>query len=184
MKRLRPKLFILSLILVVFFSKYLFAQQIVDCFLPIGVENRQLWESVQLTSIGKFGELRKARSNIPAHYHTGIDIKRPNGNYENEYIFPIMYGKIISIRDDGPYAQIIIEHQNDQGTVWSVYEHIAEIKGAVGDSVNPYYPIARFMNKNELEQYGWQFDHLHFEILKIRPRHLKPNANTPFRLFG
>jgi hypothetical protein len=185
MNLLRPKLLALALIFIILFSEYLFAQQIIDCFLPVNVEDRQSWENVQLTSIGQFGVLRKARPNIPAHHHTGIDFKRPNENYEEEYIFSIMPGKIISLRDDGPYAQIIIEHNyGDQKIVWSVYEHIAEITGAVGDSVSPHYPIARFMNKNELEQYGWQFDHLHFEILKIRPRHLKPNDKIPFRFFG
>jgi hypothetical protein len=54
----------------------------------------------------------------------------------------------------------------------------------VGDLVNPYDPIARFMNKNELEKYGWQFDHLHFEILKMAPRRLRVNKKTPFRFYG
>jgi hypothetical protein len=54
----------------------------------------------------------------------------------------------------------------------------------VGDSVNPSIPIARFMNLNELDQFGWQFDHLHFEILKVAPRLLKPTEKTPHRMFG
>ncbi len=163
----------------------LFAQQTVYCFLPICTENRLSWETVHLTSIGQFGVLRKDRPNIPAHFHTGVDFKRPSGNYENEYIFPIMTGKIISLRDDGPFAQIIIEHNfPNQGTIWSVYEHVAEITVTIGDFVSPNLPIARFMNKNELEQYGWQFDHLHLEILKSKPHQLEPNPKTPFRFFG
>ncbi|MBT3208540.1 MAG: M23 family metallopeptidase [Bacteroidetes bacterium] len=176
---------IFAVFLIIFFSEYLFGQQVFECYLPINIENRQSWETVHLTSIGQFGVMRNARPNVPAHHHTGIDFKRPNDNYENEPIFPIMHGIIISFRDDGPFAQIIIEHNNEnQNTVWSVYEHVAGISVSVGDFVNPNYSIARFMNKNELEQYGWQFDHLHFEILKIKPRHLKPNKKIPFRFFG
>ena len=183
MDRLQRKLLVVFLIIIC--SDNLFGQQTIDCFLPIYTENRQSWETIHLTSIGQFGVLRKARPTIPAHLHTGVDIKRPNDNYENEFIFPIMPGKIISLRDDGPFAQIIIEHnQRDQKPIWSVYEHVAEITRTVGDVVNPYEPIARFMNTNELEQYGWQFDHLHFELLKRRPRHLKPTERTPLRFFG
>lgn len=29
------------------------------------------------------------------------------------------------------------------------------------------------MNTQELNTYGWQFDHVHFEILKIKPQPLK-----------
>ncbi len=40
------------------------------------------------------------------------------------------------------------------------------------------------MNKDELDRYGWQFDHVHLEILKKRPRPLTPSAKTPSRFFG
>lgn len=164
MNQLRPKTPVLLLLTIILFPEHLFCQQAIDCWLPIYSNNRQLWETVQLTSIGPFGVLRRARPNIPAHLHTGIDFKRPNNNYENEYIFPTMSGKIISLRDDGPFSQIIIEHNHiDPKAIWSVYEHVAGIIVAVGDSVGPYHPIARFMNRNELDQYGWQFDHFHFD---------------------
>ena len=45
--------------------------------LPIDTVNRKLTDTLQLTDIGEFGLLRKERQGIPAHYHTGIDIKRP-----------------------------------------------------------------------------------------------------------
>jgi Peptidase family M23 len=180
-----PKLIAFTLVFITVFTVDLFGQSTIDCFLPLNIENRQSWDTVQLTPIGQFGALRKARPGIPSHHHTGIDFKRPGNNYEKEFIFPIMSGRIISLRDDGPFAQIIIEHNcENQLTVWSVYEHIAGVAVAVGDHVSPHRPIARFMNKNELEQYGWQFNHLHFEILKIRPRHLEPDEKTPFRFFG
>ncbi len=185
MKRLRKKTPVLLIIIIIFSPGYLFSEQAMECWLPIYSKNRQSWKTVQLTSIGQFGELRRARPKIPAHLHTGIDFKRPNTNYENEYIFPIMSGRIISLRADGPFSQIIIEHNHrNLKAIWSVYEHVAGIIGTVGDSVNPDYPIARFMNRNELDQYGWQFDHFHFEILKKRPRSLRHNAKTPFRFFG
>jgi murein DD-endopeptidase MepM/ murein hydrolase activator NlpD len=176
------------LILVLFFvlvSQSSFSQQIIDWYLPINLENRQSWDTVRLTSIGQFGVLRKARPKIPEHLHTGADFARPTDNYNDEPIYPVAYGKIISLRDDGPFAQIIIEHNiENQSTVWSVYEHIAGIAVCIGDSVNSHHPIARFMNKNELDLYGWQFNHLHFEILKSKPRPVKPRVNTPFRFFG
>ena len=37
----------------------------------------------------------------------------------------------------------------------------------LNETVNPDKPIARFMNKQELNTHGWQFDHFHLEILKI-----------------
>jgi hypothetical protein len=40
------------------------------------------------------------------------------------------------------------------------------------------------MNKQELDRFGWQFDHVHFEVLKHRPRPLMPSTRTPYRLFG
>lgn len=163
----------------------LLAQPNVDYLLPIDTKDRQSWAAIALTPIGQFGVLRKARPNVPAHLHTGVDIKRPSTNYFDEYIFPINPGRVISMRDDGPYAQIIIEHRSgNKDPIWSVYEHVSDIQVTIGDTVTPFEPIARFMNKPELDQYGWQFDHLHFEILKHKPRPLKPKTTTPFRLFG
>ena len=136
--------------------------------LPIDTINRKLTDTLLLTDIGEFGLLRKERPGIPAHYHTGIDIKRPSTNYINEPIFPICDGIVISKREDGPFAQIIVEHQHDK-KFWTVYEHIAGITVDLFDHVTPSSPIARFMNTGELDRYGWQFDHFHFEILKEQP---------------
>jgi murein DD-endopeptidase MepM/ murein hydrolase activator NlpD len=153
-------------------------------FLPINLPNRQSWEEVRLTRIGQFGLLRKARPKIPAHYHTAVDFMRPGDNYDDEPIFPAARGIVISQRTDGPYAQVIIEH-NECGddTVWTVYEHLAGVKVVVGDTVDPQQPIGRFMTKPELNKYGWQFDHLHFEMLRQRPLSWKPTNKTPMRLF-
>ncbi len=152
--------------------------------LPINVRDRKSLAELHLSEIGEFGLLRKERSNIPAHFHTGIDILRPGINYENNPIFPITEGIVISKRDDGPYAQIIIEHHQNGTTFWSLYEHIAGITVTIHDEVNASSPIARFMNRNELNTYGWQFDHFHLEILKIAPKRLQPSPTNPTRFFN
>jgi len=155
----------------------------IDYNLPVYTANRQSLYTIELTGIGEFGLLRKARPGIPAHYHTGIDIKRPSQNYSDEPIFPMAEGVVISKREDGPYAQLIIEHNSDK-RIWTVYEHIAGIKVDLYESVGPQTPIARFMNRNELNRYGWQFDHFHFEILKSPPVKLKQNTKNPERQFA
>jgi len=153
--------------------------------LPVGSGDRRDWASVGLTRIGMFALERKPRPGIPAHLHTGVDIQRPNPNYADEPIFAASGGEVISLRDDGPFAQLIIAHRMaDGGSAWTVYEHIAGIRVGVGEVVSPAEPIARFMNKQELDRFGWQFDHVHFEVLKHRPRPLKPSARTPYRLFA
>ncbi len=181
----RLKLFMIPLLFFFLIPEPSSGRQARDWLTPAASSNRRSWEDVRLTSIGRFGLERKARPGVPAHLHTGVDIRRPVDNYDHEPIFPIGYGVVISFRDDGPFAQIIIEHHvNHRETVWSVYEHIAGITVSVGDQVSPYEPIARFMNRDELDRYGWQFDHVHLEIMKRRPRPLKPGAKTPFRFFG
>ena len=160
----------------------LFPDYNMECNLPINSSDRKSIDFIRLTDIGEFGLLRKERPGVPSHYHTGIDIKRPSNNYHNEPIFAISEGRVISIRKDGPYAQVIIEHGDSD--FWTVYEHIAGIRVELYQQVNPNTPIARFMNKEELHKYGWQFDHFHFEVLKIPPTRLKKNSTKPFRLFS
>jgi|WetSurMetagenome_2_1015567.scaffolds.fasta_scaffold335972_1 hypothetical protein len=152
--------------------------------LPIEVKCRTDLTELKLSSIGQFGFKRKARKTVPAHVHTGIDILRPNNNYDNEKIFPVCNGVVISIRDDGPFAQIIIEHRLANDLLWTVYEHIADISCHVGDSVSPALPIARFFSRSELNSYGWQFDHFHFEVLKQKPIEIAPTRILPNRHFN
>lgn len=155
-----------------------------EIFLPINNPDNRSIEDIQLTEIGRFGLWRKDRPNVPGHFHTGIDIMRPSNNYQNEPVFPIAPGIVISKRDDGPYAQLIIEHQLEEMIFWTVYEHVAGILVSVNDTVYPGTPIARFMNRNELNEYGWQFDHFHFEVLKIKPLRLDPAPNTTERYYN
>ena len=153
--------------------------------LPVLVKDRCNIKLISLTRIGHFGEKRQERTSVPAHLHTGIDIVRPSGNYESEPVFSMYPGKVISLRNDGPFAQIIIEHILGNGKkIWSVYEHIAGILVKVGDKVDSEKVIAKYMNKNELNKYGWQFDHLHFEILKVAPKKVKFDPTLPNRFFS
>lgn len=154
-----------------------------NVLLPIAVSNRGSTNDLKLTSIGDFGLIRKARPKIAEHYHTGIDIQRPKANYIDEPVFPMASGVVISKREDGPYAQLIIEHRWQGAYIWTVYEHIAGINVALHDEVDLHEPIARFMNKNELETHGWQFDHFHFEILRKAPIQLSPSKENPDRRF-
>ena len=148
--------------------------------LPIGVACRTNAHNIYLTKIGAFGLIRKARPSVPAHYHTGIDLKRPTSNYTNEPVYASAKGKVISMRNEGPFSQIIIEHLiKTRDTVWTVYEHISVGNCHVGNAVAENTVIARFFNKAELDRYGWQFDHVHFEILKVRPLKIKPSKSQP-----
>lgn len=151
--------------------------------IPINSEQRSDIQAIQLTSIGRFGLPRKARPGIPGHLHTGIDIRRPTENYDDEPIYPIATGIVISKRTDGPYAQLIVEHSINGLRFWTLYEHIAGITVELYEETDPQQPMARFMNSAELDQYGWQFDHFHFEVLKAPPEKIHPHANTPDRHF-
>lgn len=155
-----------------------------EIFLPIRTDNRKAIGSVQLTEIGKFAVMRKERPKVPAHFHTGIDIKRPGKNYVDEPVFAVAEGIVISKREDGPYAQLIIEHQIEKQKFWTVYEHIAGLRVSLHERVTPAKPIARFMNEAELNKYGWQFDHFHFEILKVAPIPVRFDPAKPQRLFN
>ncbi|MEQ9168029.1 MAG: M23 family metallopeptidase [Fulvivirga sp.] len=160
-----------------------FSLQSKDIHLPIDVADRMSFYEIALTEIGEFGLSRKARPSIPEHLHTGIDIKRPSDNYDDEPIYPIADGLVISKREDGPYAQLIIEHNIQGQYFWTVYEHIAGIKVGLHQPVSTNEPIARFFNRMELDTHGWQFDHFHFEILKVRHIQIRPQAYLPERLF-
>jgi murein DD-endopeptidase MepM/ murein hydrolase activator NlpD len=160
----------------VFFICFIAQNQVL---LPIHSGDRKDISKVQLTKIGQFGLMRKARPKVQAHYHTGIDIRRPGSNYESENIYPISKGVVISKRTDGPYANLILAHEINGVKLWSLYEHIAGIEVQIGDEVQPEKAIARFMNKSELDKYGWQFDHFHFEVIKVKPQKVKPTEKNP-----
>jgi hypothetical protein len=148
-------------------------------YLPLDFPNRTAVDNVKLTTIGKFGRLRTARPTVPSHYHTGADIRRPDSNYAFTPVHPAHEGTIISVLDKGPFSQIIIEHSTDGDTVWTAYEHIHVLKFRAGTPVSPFDTIARLFDKTELSKYGWQFDHLHFEVIKKRPPRLAASKTAP-----
>jgi hypothetical protein len=80
--------------------------------LPVDAGCRKCIDNLKLTEIGSYGLPRNPRPGVPAHVHTGIDIRRPSANYIDEPVYPIFSGTVISKRDDGPYAQIILEHRD------------------------------------------------------------------------
>lgn len=138
-------------------------------------------DSIRLTRIGAFGLFRRARPGVPAHLHTGTDFARPSKNYADEPVYPVARGRVVSLRDDGPYAQLIVEHRLPGSlTLWTVYEHVAGIRCSLGDSVCPPRPIARFMSRRELDRHGWQFDHLHLELLRVPPPPRRPDPRLPY----
>lgn len=49
--------------------------------------------------------------------------------------------------------------------------------------IGPDQPIARFYFRDELDEYGWQFDHFHFEILKKAPIGINPSITLTDRHF-
>jgi murein DD-endopeptidase MepM/ murein hydrolase activator NlpD len=153
-------------------------------YLPINAQDRTSVKELRLTSIGAFGHIRKARPGVSTHLHSGIDILRPGNNYTDEPVFAAGEGTIISMRDDGPLAQVIVMHQGPDDTVWTVYEHIAGISVEPGDRVSHRTTIGRFFNEKELSLYGRQFDHLHFEIMHVAPKALAPTGNLPFRRYA
>ncbi|MBV6646264.1 MAG: M23 family metallopeptidase [Cyclobacteriaceae bacterium] len=113
-------------------------------------------------------------------------MKRPSNNYLNQPVYPIASGIVISKRDDGPYASLIVEHRLGDTLFWTVYEHIAQITVNLYDDVHPDAPIAHMMNRDQLDRYGWHFDHVHFEILKKHPLPVSPSDELPdfrFRSF-
>ncbi len=168
-------------ILFVIIASFLLSPKV---YLPINSRNRHDISEIHLTEIGQFGLMRKTRPNVPKHYHTGIDIERPSSNYVSEPIYPIASGVVISKRTDGPYANLIIEHTINGRKVWSLYEHIAGITVDVTDNVNPNTPIARFMSRDELNKHGWQFNHFHLEILRVKPQRIKPIPPNPERFYN
>ena len=127
------------IIIFLFIQIHLSAQEVL---LPIDVNNRKSFAELRLSEIGAFELMRKARPMVAAHFHAGIDILRPDDNYKNNPIFPIGKGMVISKRDDGPFAQLIIEHHIADMIFWTVYEHIAGIRVELKDMVHAEIPIA------------------------------------------
>jgi hypothetical protein len=170
-------------LLVLFFTVSLHSQW----YIPANYSGITDPYKVKLTQIGDFGLLRKARPSVPAHYHTGIDIVRPDSQYDKQPVFPSRDGVVVSIYDDGPFSQIVIKHTDNNKNFWTVYEHLHVKIKKINIPVTPFDTIGYFFSKDELNRYGWQFNHFHFEILKLEPPKLKSadiNSIRHYKTFG
>ncbi|MFH0920973.1 MAG: M23 family metallopeptidase [Fibrobacterota bacterium] len=152
-----------------------------DWLLPVDVPDRKDTAAIRITPIGAFGNPRKARLGVPAHYHSGYDIARVGSVDADAPVFAASCGKVVSMREDGPFAQIILYHPDDH--VWTVYEHVSGILVHVGQDVTEKTPLARIMNRKELNRYGWHFNHLHFEVLRCEPRRMQSSAGLSERFY-
>jgi murein DD-endopeptidase MepM/ murein hydrolase activator NlpD len=153
--------------------------------LPVDAPDRRRLDPARLTAFGSFGHPRVARTAAPAHLHAGLDFRRPPGGAYAGAVYPIAPGEVIGLRDDGPFAQIMVAHPDaSRARLWTVYEHVAGIRVSRGDRVTPKVPMARLLARAELDRHGHHFDHLHLEILRAAPRPLAPTPRLPERRFG
>ena len=95
---------------------------------------------------------------------------KPNQN-TGAKVYAASNGKVVSIYAREPNRSIMIRHTLSTGAiVHSIYAHITNIHVSVGDMVDSDTVIAHLMNAEQLNRYGWFFNHVHFEILKAEPR--------------
>jgi hypothetical protein len=85
----------------------------------------------------------------------------------------------VSIIDDGPYSQVVMKHVYENSIYWTVYEHIRVKVKEIGKKLTVHDTIGFFFNRSELDKYGWQFDHFHFEIIRVEPVVFIPNKKIP-----
>lgn len=138
--------------------------------LPLNTTDRQDWSTIFLEPDAHFKALRAPFDLVKLHYHTGIDLLNKTIESFGEPVYAIAAGKVIAIKDPPPQRRITIEHLLPNGEkVWSVYIHIIDEKVKIGDIVDSETVIARLMNATELEYYGWDYNHVHLEIMKVLP---------------
>ena len=141
--------------------------------LPLNTTDRQDWSTIFLESDAHFKALRAPFDSVKLHYHTGIDLQKRTIGIPSEPVYAIAAGKVIAIEDSPPQRRITIEHLLPNiKKVWSVYIHIIDEQVNVGDSVDTETVIARLMNATELAYYGWDYNHVHLEIMKKPPFHV------------
>lgn len=142
--------------------------------LPLRTADRQDWSTVLFEPDAKFKTMRSPFGQVKLHYHTGADIqvKEEFGFVDapGMPVYAIAAGKVVAIEDPMPQRRITIEHKLPDGkTVWSAYCHISDAQVSVNQLVDEETVIARRMNREELDHYGWEYDHVHLEILKKLP---------------
>ncbi len=142
-------------------------------YLPFQAEDRTKFLKEYITPAGNFGIWRKPYNSLKGHYHAGIDFANPGEKTGDiQPIFACSYGKVISLHSNGPSSFIIISHKMQSGsTVYSVYVHVADIMVSIGDTVTPYSVIASFIDADKLDKWGEYLNHLHFEMLREKPKY-------------
>jgi murein DD-endopeptidase MepM/ murein hydrolase activator NlpD len=107
---------------------------------------------------------------IGGHLHTGVDLMKYNQD-AGAKVYATSAGRVVSIYAREPNKSIMIMHKLTTGeSIYSVYAHITDVQVSVGDTVDSNSFIAHLMNVEQLDKYGWKFNHVHFEILKKEPR--------------
>ena len=132
--------------------------------LPLKTDSRKDLKSVLWEHDAHFLAKRKG-----GHFHTAIDIMNPKGG-PGEKVFAASRGEVVSIYAIEPNRAVMIKHTLPSlETVYSVYVHVTNIQVKIGDMVTSDTIIATLMDKQQLNNFGWEYNHLHFEILK-KPR--------------
>lgn len=129
--------------------------------LPLETKTRKNLVSL---SLGKNAGFMAKRNK---HLHTGIDIVNHG---PGEKVYAASAGEVVSIYAREPNKAVMIQHKLPSGeSVWTVYVHVTRIEVGVGDIVSKNTVLAHLMNRDQLNEYGWVYNHLHFEVLK-KPR--------------
>ena len=155
------KIFFLTAI---FFSVHVFAGEILpianEWKLPLSISPRKGLNALYRLKNAGFLDKRFG------HLHTGIDLINPRGG-PGEKVYAAASGRIVSIYAKEPHLSVMIRHRlPSKETIWTVYVHVTKVKVKVGDLVSNDTIIAHLMDKSQLNKYGWEFNHLHFEVLK------------------
>jgi len=161
------------LILSVFFFIPLLSDFFADAFyLPISVENRRILKQSYISPAGEFGIWRKPYNKIRGHYHAGIDLKNPGSKSGAiEPIYACASGVVLSVWSNRSSSCVIITHNlRAGGMVYSAYTHISDIVVSAGDTVDQYTVIGSFIDRPKLDKWGEYLNHIHFEMLKVRPK--------------
>ena len=133
--------------------------------IPLGTKNRGDFSSIKWEKDAKFMSPR-----IGGHLHTGIDLMKYNRNSEAK-VYAASNGRVVSIYATEPNRSLMVMHKLETGEIiYSVYVHITDIQVSIGEIVDCNTIVGRLMNAEQLNKYGWEFNHIHFEILKSKPR--------------
>lgn len=154
----------ISFLTAIFFSVNVFAGEILpvanEWKLPLSISPRKGLNAMSRLKNAGFLDKRFG------HLHTGIDLINPMGG-SGEKVYAAASGKIVSIYAKEPHLSIMIQHRlPSEETIWTVYVHVTKVKVKEGDLVRNDTIIANLMDKSQLNKYGWEFNHLHFEVLK------------------